>query len=210
MTHGGQRSLVLEKVRVADWCAFPISGPTLSHPTFIPVSRLTMSDGASQETMRRLRRRTSKKIPQGPKDRGDRPSQDSRTELPTLRGGRPDPPSQPPRPPETTLPGIRHRASHRGGLQRGYRRTGTLVGLGITRFEFGIVGVPKVRRATRTRPTPRQTRGLVTQLRVSRRSHPPSLSRDRMSRLLVVVPTRHESRLKAKNFFIVTRELSLK
>ena len=61
MTRGGQRSLVLEKVRTADWCAFPISGPTLSYPTFIPVSRLTMSDGASQETMRRRRRRTGKK-----------------------------------------------------------------------------------------------------------------------------------------------------
>ena len=58
MTHGGQRSLVLEKVRVVYWYAFPISGPTLSHPTFIPV---TMSDGASQETMRRRRRRTGKK-----------------------------------------------------------------------------------------------------------------------------------------------------
>ena len=61
MTRGGQRSLVLEKVRTADWCTFPISGPTLSHPTFIPVSRLIMSDGASQETMRRRRRRTGKK-----------------------------------------------------------------------------------------------------------------------------------------------------
>ena len=58
MTRGDQRSLVLEKLRTVDWCAFPISGPTLSHPTFIPV---TMSDGASQETMRRRRRRTSKK-----------------------------------------------------------------------------------------------------------------------------------------------------
>ena len=64
--------------------------------------------------------------------------------------------------------------------------------------------MPQVRRATRTRPTPRPPRGLVTQLRVSRRSHPPSLSRDRMSRLLVVVPTRHESRLKGKeNFFVI-------
>ena len=77
----------------------------------------------------------------------------------------------------------------------------TLVELGVTRFEFGIVGVPQVRRAPRTRPTPRPARGLVTQLRVSRRSHPPSLPRDRMSRLLVVVPTRHESRLKARELF---------
>ena len=147
---------------------------------------------------------------QGPNDRGDRSSQDSRPELPTLRGGRPDPPSQPPRPPETTLPGIRHRASHRGGLQRGYRGKTTLVGLGVTRFEFGIVGVSQVRRAPRTRPTLRPPRGLVTQLRVSRRSHPPPLPRDRMSRLLVVVPTRHESRLKAKNIFYCNKGVVIK
>ena len=73
---------------------------------------------------------------------------------------------------------------------------------GLTGLNLESLGCPKKRRATRTRPTPRQTRGLVTQLRVSRRSHPPSLSRDRMSRLLVVVPTRHESRLKQKTFLL--------
>ena len=140
-------------------------------------------------------------VRQGSTDRGGPPPQDSRTELPTLRGRRPDTPSQPPQPLAPTLPGIRHRASHRGGLQRGYRRKDTLVGLGVTRFEFGIVGVPQVRCAPRTRPTPRPGRGFVTQLRVSRRSHPPSLPRDRMARLLVVVPTRHESRLKARELF---------
>ena len=56
-------------------------------------------------------------VRQGSTDRGGRPSQDSRTELPTLRGRTPDLPSQPPRPLAPTLPGICHRASHRGGLQ---------------------------------------------------------------------------------------------
>ena len=146
-------------------------------------------------------------VRQGLKDRGGRPPQDSRTELPTLRVRRPDPPSQPPQPLAPTLPRIRQRASHRGGLQRGYRRKDTLVELGVTQFEFGIVGVPQVRRVPRTRPTPRPARGFVTQFRVSRRSHPPSLPRDRMSRLLVVVPTRQESRLNAREliFFYCTK-----